>query len=198
MKIKNITGHLKTVIIHKYFVGRYCFMCGLYWRGLTHDISKFSPTEFIESCRYFTGTYSPIDKCKAENGVSMAWLHHRGRNKHHWEMWVDNFEKGTTPIKMPFKYALEMICDFLGAGRAYNGKDFTMQSEWDWWLGKRKVAVLHQDTRDLVDILFCFMLEKGIKETLEDDVLLGHMGGVYKYAPEQLAKIKKYVLKRII
>lgn len=92
--LRSFIGHLKTVLIHKYYVGKYCFMCGLYWQGITHDLSKLSWKELIESCRYYTGKRSPIDLCKEVNGYSEAWLHHRGRNYHHWEMWVDNFEKG--------------------------------------------------------------------------------------------------------
>lgn len=193
MKMKNIIGHLKTVITHKYFVGRYCFMCGRYWQGLTHDMSKFYLVEFIESCRYFTGTYSPIDKCKQENGVSVAWLHHRGHNRHHWEMWVDNFEKGMTPIKMPFRYLIEMVCDFLGAGRVYNGEKFTMQSEWEWWTNKRKVAVLHPDTRLMVDILFGLMLKDGIASVLKDRRLIGTLETIYAHCPEELDMYGRYI-----
>ena len=80
-------GHLKTVCIHRFWVMYYCFKCGLYWQGLIHDLSKFSITEFVESAKYYTGTDSPINKCKAENGVSYAWLHHKGINKHHYEYW---------------------------------------------------------------------------------------------------------------
>lgn len=151
---KKIIGHLKTVVIHKYYVGKYCFVFGLYWRGITHDLSKFSLKEFIESCRYYTGERSPIDLCKEVNGASMAWLHHRGRNYHHWEMWVDNFQDGMTPIKMPFDCALEMFCDFMGAGKAYWKDKFTLQSEIDWWNNKREKVIMHESTKKLIDYLF--------------------------------------------
>lgn len=152
--LRKIYGHLKTVLVHKYHVGRYCFMCHLYLQGITHDLSKFSPKEFLESCRYWSGTRSPIDLCKEVNTYSKAWFHHRGRNYHHWEMWVDNFEKGMTAVKMPYKYALEMFCDFMGAGQAYWGKDFTLEAEIMWWKNKRQVAVMHEDTKALIDYLF--------------------------------------------
>lgn len=193
MKLKNIKGHLNTVLAHKYFVGRYCFMCGLYLQGIMHDLSKFSPVEFWESCRYYTGTRSPIDECKDKNGVSMAWLHHRGRNYHHWEMWVDNFEKGMTTIKMPFKYALEMVCDFLGAGRAYNGPGFTMEQEWQWWLNKRKVARMHPDTMLLVDILFGMMLRDGIESKLKDRRFISVLKTIYEEASEELENYRQFI-----
>lgn len=136
MNIKNFFKHLKTVCKHKFFVAKFCFKAGLYWQGIVHDLSKFSPTEFIESVKYYQGTRSPIDACKEENGMSMAWLHHKGRNKHHYEYWQDNFDRGTTHLTMPFKYAHEMICDYLGAGNAYMGKKFTLAGELQWWYGK--------------------------------------------------------------
>ncbi len=136
--IKNFFRHLKTVCKHKIFVAKYCFKAGLYWQGIIHDLSKFSPTEFIESVKYYQGTRSPIDACKEANGMSMAWLHHKGRNKHHYEYWQDNFDSGTTHLIMPFKYALEMVCDYLGAGNAYTGDSFTLEGELKWWYGKNK------------------------------------------------------------
>lgn len=131
--MKNFFKHLKTVIIHRFWVCYYCFKARLYWQGLMHDLSKFSPTEFLESVKYYQGTSSPIDACKKEKGYSLAWQHHKGINKHHYEYWQDNFDSGTTHLIMPFKYNLEMICDYLGAGRAYSGKNFTYQGELDWW-----------------------------------------------------------------
>ena len=49
--IKNTFGHLKTVHKHRKYVRKYCFRCGLYKRGLLHDLSKYSPTEFLESIK---------------------------------------------------------------------------------------------------------------------------------------------------
>ena len=180
--MKNFIGHLKTVLKHKRCVAHYCFMCGLYIQGILHDMSKFSPTEFWESVKYWQGNRSPIDACKEENGYSMAWFHHRGRNKHHWEYWMDDFEKGCIPKKMPFQYALEMICDYLGAGRAYCGKNFTMQSEWEWWQNKKKVVKMHSDTFKLVEILMNRMNEIGIKETLTDKTYISELFVRYEYS----------------
>lgn len=80
----------------------------------------------------------------------MAWMHHRGRNKHHYEYWTDNYDNGTTCIEMPFIYAVEMLCDYLGAARAYWGKKFTYKAEYEWWLKKSKVAKMHTNTKKFI------------------------------------------------
>ena len=106
-----------------------------------HDLSKFSPTEFLESIKYYTGTRSPIDKAKEEQGYSLAWFHHRGRNPHHHVYWCDNFDEGMTCVRIPFKYMLEMFCDFLGAGVAYSkDKKLNIEGELQWWENKNEVA----------------------------------------------------------
>ena len=83
MKIANILRHLWLVIRHKNKVFVHCLRCGLLWRGIVHDLSKFSPVEFFESAKYYAGSYSPIVNCRREEGMSLAWLHHKGRNRHH-------------------------------------------------------------------------------------------------------------------
>lgn len=126
-------GHLRTVSKHRKFVRKYCFMARLYWQGLTHDLSKYSPVEFWESVKYYQGNRSPIDACKEKNGFSKAWQHHRGRNKHHREAWTDHYDKGTACVPMPYTCAAEMLCDYLGAGKAYHGIAFSYDDELRWW-----------------------------------------------------------------
>ena len=137
----NIFKHLKTIMVHKWWVFVYCCRCGLIWRGIKHDMSKFSPTEFGESIKYYTGTRSPIDVCKEKNGYSKAWQHHKGRNTHHYEHWTDNYDNGTTYIQMPLADAMEMVCDYLAAARAYMKKDFSYEAEYNWWINKKKPTV---------------------------------------------------------
>ena len=145
--IQKFFGHLKTVTKHKYWVWYYMNKCGLKWgwRGLWHDMSKFSPTEFWESVKYYSGTRSPIDACKEDKGVSMAWMHHKGRNPHHYEYWMDNFDKGGEPKEMPWRYKVEMICDYLAAGRAYMGKNFSYNAELKWWQKKLEMPRAQHD-----------------------------------------------------
>lgn len=167
--------HLTTILTHKRWVAHYCFFCGLYRQGIMHDMSKFSPTEFFESVKYYQGDRSPIDACKEDKGYSNAWFHHRGQNKHHWEYWVDDFQNGMVPKKMPFNYVLEMVCDFLGAGRAYMGEDFSIQAEYDWWQNKKTVVVMHEDTLKLVNKLFDLMRKHSIRYVLTNKKLLKRM-----------------------
>ena len=156
--------HFTTICKHKYWVFYYCCKAGIPWRGLTHDLSKFSPIEFFEGVKYYQGTSSPIDACKKANGWSAAWLHHKGRNKHHYEYWQDNFDNGGTPLQMPYKDALEMICDYLGAGRAYSGKNFTLLDEYIWWQSKkRKNLAMHPHTIEFIDTMMSkFIISKGV------------------------------------
>ena len=180
MLIKNLINHIKTVIEHKKYVGYYCFMCGLYFQGIAHDLSKFSPTEFFESVKYYQGNRSPIDACKEDKGYSNAWFHHRGRNKHHWEYWVDDFQSGMIPKKMPFRYALEMVCDYLGAGRAYMESDFSIDAEYLWWQNKKKIVVMHKDTLSLVDRLFNAMKKYGIEKVLRNKSYIKTLQRLYE------------------
>lgn len=162
LTLKNLKLHIKKIMTHRKWVRYYCFKCGLYIQGLLHDLSKYSPTELIESVRYYQGDRSPILACKEDKGYSMAWFHHRGRNKHHWEYWVDNFDKGMTTVIIPEKYALEMFCDFLGAGQAYMGDMYTSYKELEWWKSKRDKYVLHPAIKEFLDTSFNDYVKYGI------------------------------------
>lgn len=151
---KKAVKHFLLICNHKRYVFKYCCKAGLFWRGIKHDLSKFSPVEFWESVKYYTGDRSPIDNCKAQNGYSKAWLHHKGRNAHHYEYWQDNFDKGGEALMMPYKDALELICDYLGAGHAYNKKNFTYQGELEWWRNKSKNPLaMHPATFGFINVM---------------------------------------------
>lgn len=130
MMLKNVIAHFSLVLRHKHRVFVNCAKCGIPWRGLVHDLSKFTPTEFFESVKYYQGDRSPIGACRRATGKSNAWLHHKGRNKHHIEYWLDP-ECEVTPL-MPYKYAVECVCDKLAATRVYAGKGY-----------KRNLPLLH-------------------------------------------------------
>lgn len=165
----NAFKHLKTILIHKKWVFYFARKLGIGWQGFWHDMSKFSPVEFFESIKYYTGTRSPIDVCKEINGYSGAWLHHKGRNPHHYEYWQDNFDKGGQPLRMPVKYLKELICDYLAAGRAYKGAEFDFKSEWEWWQGKnRNKLAMHKDTWEVVDYVLSMLYIKFDRKHLED------------------------------
>lgn len=155
--MKKLIGHTKMILTHKKYVYKYCAQAGIRWRGITHDLSKFSPTEFFESVKYYTGTCSPIDECKKAKGYSKAWFHHRSRNRHHWEYYVDNYEKGMEPVLMPFVYNLELICDYLGAGNAYEKENWTLASQYKWWENKRKTVVMHPVNIRFTEVVLHYM-----------------------------------------
>lgn len=158
----NAIKHFKLITIHKYYVFMYCRKAGITWRGIVHDFSKYSPTEFFESVKYYTGTDSPINNCKKVNGYSEAWMHHKGRNKHHYEYWQDDFDHGGKQIQIPFKYALELVCDYLAAGKAYMKKDFSYDAEYNWWLNKKSNPIaMHPQTMLFVDMMLRELKNRG-------------------------------------
>ena len=115
-----IWKHFCTITHHKYLVMKNCFKVGLYRQGLLHDMSKYSPAEFWVGCRYFQGNRSPNNAEREEKGYSSAWLHHKGRNKHHYEYWIDYGLEGEpmlTGMKMPKKYVVEMLMDRIAASK---------------------------------------------------------------------------------
>lgn len=153
---KNAFGHLRNILIHKYWVYYFGRKLGIgRWRLIKHDISKFSFTEFIESVKYYQGSSSPIPVCKKINGYSKAWQHHKGRNQHHYEYWTDNYDSGMTLIPMPFECLEEMIADWCAAGRTYQGKEWSFSSQCDWWENKKKQnPSIHDLTKERLDIFF--------------------------------------------
>ena len=131
--------HFWTVTKHKHHVFINCCKCGIPLRGVLHDLSKFSPTEFIKSSKYYVGVSSPVYEQRKDNDlVSTIALHHTGRNKHHWEYWVD-FHRGNLIISMfPYKFAVEYFCDMIAANRVYSGKSFKRENVLKYWNEKKE------------------------------------------------------------
>ena len=128
--------HLALVNRHKWYVFKAACEGGIPVRGFFHDMSKFSPAEFFSSVKYYTGDKSPIDNEKEAKGYSYAWLHHRGRNPHHWEYWIDNLSSGGEALLIPNKFIKEMICDWIGSGKAYNKKDWARSTPYGFFTKK--------------------------------------------------------------
>ena len=159
LTLHKIFGHLHTIHTHRKWVKYYCRLAGIRWRGWKHDLSKYSPTEFFESARYWTGNTSPITEAKLDKGYSSAWLHHRGRNRHHWAYWADNFSEGMIVHPMPRDDFVELVCDFIGAGIAYHGGDrdhFGFTSEYNWWLNEREHGskAMNPANKLMLDVIF--------------------------------------------
>lgn len=166
----NAWKHFKTITYHRYLVMRGCFKLGLYWQGLTHDLSKYSPSEFFVGVKYYQGTRSPNNAEREAIGYSSAWLHHKGRNKHHYEYWLDyspTSEEGCVilPAPMPDRYIAEMFADRIAASKVYNGADYRDDSPLKYYLLGRGNAPLHPYTREMLEKLLYMLAEKGEKET---------------------------------
>lgn len=130
-------------------------------------MSKYSPTEFIPGAKYYVGYRSPNEGERELNGYSLAWIHHKGRNKHHFEYWTDYNTKSKVvePVAMPVKYVAEMFCDRVAAGKIYNGDKYTDQSPLEYFLRAKGRRVIHPDTSELLESLLTELSEKGEEYT---------------------------------
>ena len=159
--------HFKTITRHRLIVMAGCFRVGLYWQGLTHDLSKYSPTEFLQGARHYQGVRSPNAAEREVKGYSEAWMHHKGRNRHHYEYWTDmNMERRVyESVPMPRKYLVEQVMDRRAACIVYQGKDYTPASPLNYFLKSRERTLMHpQNQRELEHIL-TMLRDQGEKET---------------------------------
>ncbi len=172
--------HFCTITHHKNLVRKGCFRVGLYKQGLLHDLSKYSPTEFLVGCRYYQGNRSPNTAERAEKGYSSAWLHHKGRNKHHLEYWID-YAAEKAPMegmKMPVNYVVEMFIDRISASKNYQKEKYTDRSPLEYYERGKEHYMLHEETRALLENLLHTLAEHG-----EDDT--------YDYIRREILKNKK-------
>ncbi len=164
MSVKKALEHFKTVCQHRREVRKNCFRMGLYRQGLTHDLSKFSWTEFRIGAKYFMEDQSPHNGERKEYGYSTAWLHHKGRNRHHLEYWMDYDFLGdhhVAGMRMPEKYVAEMVADRVAASKIYKKEKYTDSSALEYYMGKRDYHILHPETRALLEKLLMMLAEKG-------------------------------------
>ncbi|MCM1296453.1 MAG: DUF5662 family protein [Muribaculaceae bacterium] len=167
----HIWKHFKTITHHKMMVMRGCFAVGLYWQGLVHDLSKYMPSEFIVGAKYYQGTQSPNNAERKQKGYSSAWLHHKGRNKHHYEYWMDysaHAGEGIIPAKMPDRYVIEMFIDRIAASKNYNRKNYTDDMPLKYYLSgnKKSADFIHPDTRRKLEMLLRMLADKGEDYTM--------------------------------
>ncbi len=177
--------HFKTITYHKYLVAKGCFQVGLYRQGILHDLSKYSLTEFLVGARYFQGNRSPNNAEREAIGYSSAWLHHKGRNKHHYEYWIDYSTSaipgGMAPVPMPDRYIAEMVMDRIAACKVYRGKDYTDADPLNYYYKGTHKAPIHEDTRRKLLQMLEMLAQKGEKET-------------FRYMKENL--VKRRLLKK--
>lgn len=165
--MNKLLGHLTTINRHKWNVTKLCFRCGLYKQGLLHDLSKYSWVEFSAGVKYFQGNRSPIDREKEVIGYSKGWLHHKGRNKHHWEYWLDNGKNGVKAVRMPETYVYEMWCDRVTASKIYMKDKYENSSPWFYYYDRKDNVMMHPDTRKLLEKLLWHTKENGSDETVK-------------------------------
>lgn len=164
---EKVTGHLKTINQHKAKVMDLCFRCGLYKQGLKHDLSKYSWTELKTGFKYYQGWRSPIDAQKEAEGYSFSWLHHKGRNPHHWEFWLDNGPNGIHPQPMEFNYIVEMFCDRVAASMIYLKDKYRDDSPWKYYKDHQKGMMVHPRTERQILYLLGYLKQYGLEKTIK-------------------------------
>ena len=159
--------HFYTITKHRHRVIAHCFRAGIGWQGLFHDLSKYSITEFIPGARYYQGTRSPNERERELHGYSDAWLHHKGRNRHHFEYWNDlnAVSKMYEPVRMPIRFVKEMFCDRVAASKIYQGKNYVDMHPLQYFLRGNARKKMHPDTADLLEGWLTMLGERGERET---------------------------------
>ena len=159
-------AHFKTITAHRALVCRYCFRLGLYRQGLTHDLSKYAPIEFWRGAKYYQGNRSPNDAERKATGVSLAWLHHKGRNRHHFEYWIDYCVDSDGRVymggnKMPLRYVAEMFCDRIAASRIYLGAEYTDAAPLAYFTRSKEHIMIHPDTAAELEAMLRVLNDQG-------------------------------------
>ena len=162
-------GHLNTILKHRHKVVVHCFRAGILWRGLLHDLSKFSWKEFSEGVRYYQGNRSPNEKEREKKGFSEAWMHHKGRNRHHFEYWTDYNPKTkrVEPVEMPLVFVKEMFCDRVAASKVYQGENYSDAHPLEYFIRGKDRRVIHSETSDLLESWLMMLEEQGEKATFQ-------------------------------
>ena len=170
--------HFKTITYHRWLVMLGCFRVGLYWQGLTHDLSKYSRVEFGAGAKYYQGVRSPNAAEREDKGYSEAWMHHKGRNRHHYEYWTDmNMQtKRYESVPMPRKYLVEQVMDRRAACMVYQGKNYHPGSELEYLMNSRERLLMHDKNRQQLEYILTMLRDKGEERTfryLKKSVLKG-------------------------
>ena len=156
--------HLTTVNHHRRLVREHCFRVGLYRQGLMHDLSKYSPVEFAVGAKYFQGFQSPNNAERMDRGYSSAWLHHKGRNKHHLEYWIDYSLGEQSPLagmEMPVNYVVEMFCDRVAASKTYRKEAYVDSDPWKYYCSSKSHYLMHPNTRALLESMLRKLADEG-------------------------------------
>ena len=163
----NLWKHFYTITKHRTLVMFGCFRVGLYWQGLTHDLSKYAPEEFLIGAQYYQGNRSPNAAEREDKGYSEAWMHHKGRNRHHYEYWTDmnRVTRNYESVPMPRKYLVEMVMDRRAACMTYQGKDYTDASALIYFDKSREKSLMHEQTRQELGYILTMLRDEGEEKT---------------------------------
>lgn len=164
----HVIKHFITITRHRYAVMKHCFKCGLIWRGLTHDLSKYSPSEFWAGAKYYQGTRSPQAKEREVLGYSAAWLHHKGRNKHHFEYWTDFADGKRVYVDMPPKYFAEMVCDRIAACKIYLKDNYTDSVALEYFENRTDKEGMNEKTCERLRFFLTMLAEKGERSMFKE------------------------------
>ena len=161
--------HFKTITKHRHAVIRHCIKAGIPFQGLKHDLSKYAPVEFLSGAKYYDGSKSPNENERADVGYSKAWLHHKGRNKHHFEYWIDYdcVKKVAAPVKMPLNYVIEMFCDRVAASKIYKKDEYTDACPIEYFERGKRTRFIHPETSETLENLLIMLRDKGEEETFK-------------------------------
>jgi hypothetical protein len=159
--------HFRTITRHRHGVIKNCFRAGIPLQGLMHDLSKYSPEEFLNGVKYYQGTRSPHEGERDAYGFSYGWMHHKGRNKHHFEYWTDYNPKTrvVAPVKMPLKYVKEMFCDRVAASKNYMKENYNDGAPLEYFLKAKGRRVIHPETSALIEKMLVMLRDKGERKT---------------------------------
>lgn len=188
-----IINHFLTITRHRHQVIKNCFKAGIPLRGLLHDLSKYTPIEFIAGARFYQGSRSPNEGEREAYGYSKAWIHHKGINKHHFEHWTD-YNPKTRKIEgapMPTKYVIEMFCDRVAASKIYMGDKYDDSSALKYFEKSRKTRMIHKRTSDMLEYLLLMLKYKG------EDFTFSYIRRLDKSAPPESYKYMSDLIDKL-
>lgn len=171
MWISNAYHHFITITHHRHLVRKHCFEMGLFSQGLLHDLSKYSPVEFLVGAKYYQGDRSPNNAEREATGRSLAWLHHKGRNRHHLEYWIDYTVDRNKPgfplcgTNMPVRFVAEMFADRMAACKVYQADNYTDSNPWKYYKKGRDHYLLHDRSRRQLEFMLKMLAARGEEET---------------------------------
>lgn len=160
----HVFKHFLTITKHRHQVIRNASHMGIFFFSLHHDLSKYGPKEFWRSAKYYKGTYSPVYAERMENDYfSSICQHHTRKNPHHWEYWTDYFGGRILAKTMPYKWALEYVCDVLSASKTYDPKNFSGEKAYEYFMARKSHYYMTEASKEFISWCLKTYAESGFK-----------------------------------